>query len=111
MALADAVLSFTQDADLEVCLSNCKICMPDVQEERADQLIRASMEANVSGTRTPLRPMLAPNLDVIQVHSLCVEGAPVGAPHYSNDVREYVRNQCGIFCKDVEKMQVWISLT
>jgi len=79
MALADAVRSFKQDADLEVCLSKCKIYMPGMQDERAHQLIRACVEANVSGTLAPLCPMLAPKLDVIQVHGLCVVGAPVGA--------------------------------
>jgi hypothetical protein len=39
IALADAVRSFKQDADLEVCLSQCKIYMPGMQEERAHQLI------------------------------------------------------------------------
>ncbi len=74
------------DADLEVCLSKCKICASCMQEERAEPLIRACIEDNVSGTLTPLRP----NLEVIQVHGLCVVGAPVGA---SRNVREYARNQ------------------
>ena len=47
--------------------------------------------------------MIAPKLDVIQVHGLCVVGTPVVASHC---VREYVRNKCGTICKDVEKMRV-----
>jgi hypothetical protein len=90
-----------------MCLSKCKIYMPGMQEERAHQLIRACVEANVSGILVPLCPMLAPNLDVIQVPGLCVVGAPVGAPHY---VREYVRNKCGIICKEVEKMRAMSDL-
>jgi hypothetical protein len=39
MALADTVRSFRQDADLEVCLAKCTICMPGIQMERAHQLI------------------------------------------------------------------------
>ena len=46
--------------------------------------------------------MLAPNLDVIQVHGLCVVGTPVRASHY---VRAYVREKCGKICNYVEKMR------
>ena len=52
----------------------------------------------MSGTLAPLCPMLAPNFDATQGYGLCV----VGAPHY---VQEYVQNNCGIICKDVEKMR------
>jgi hypothetical protein len=50
-----------------------------------------------------LRPMLAHNLDVIQVQGLCVVGTPMGASQY---VREYVRSKCGTICNDVEQMRV-----
>jgi hypothetical protein len=103
MALADTVRSFRQDADLEVCLAKCTIYMPGIPKGRAHQLITECIVTNASGTLEILRPMLAPNLAVIQVHGLCVMGTPVGASHY---VREYVRNKCGTICKDVEKMRV-----
>jgi hypothetical protein len=48
--------------------------------------------------------MLVPNLEVIQVHGLCVVGTPVGTSDY---VREYVRNKCGTICKDVETMRIY----
>jgi hypothetical protein len=44
-ALADTVRSFSQDADLEVCLAKCKIYMPGIQIERAQNLIRACGQA------------------------------------------------------------------
>jgi hypothetical protein len=103
MVLADTVRSFRQDADLEVCLAKCTIYMPGIPKERAHQLITECIVMNASGTLEILRPMFVPNLDVIQVHGLCVVGTPVGASHY---VREYVRNKCGTICKDVEKMRV-----
>jgi hypothetical protein len=55
--------------------------------------------------QAPFAPCLrsAHNLEVIQVHGLCVVGTPVGVSHY---VREYVRNKCGNTCKDVAKMRV-----
>jgi hypothetical protein len=92
MALADTVRSFRQDADLEVCLDKCIIYMPSIQEDHARQLIRECIEMNSSGTLEPLLPMLAPNLDVIQVHGLCVVGISVGSFHY---IRAYVREKCG----------------
>jgi hypothetical protein len=49
-------------------------------------LIRDCILTNASGTLGPLLPMLAPNLEVIQVHGLCVVGTPVGTSDY---VREY----------------------
>jgi hypothetical protein len=77
--------------------------MTDMPEERAHQLIRDCILTNASGTLGPLLPMLAPNLEVIQVHGLCVVGTPVGTSDY---VREYVRNKCGTICKDVETMRI-----
>ena len=74
MALADTVSSFRQHADLEVCLGKCTIYMPGIPEERAHQLIRDCILTNASGTLGALLPMLAPNLEVIQVHGLCVVG-------------------------------------
>jgi hypothetical protein len=68
--------SFRQDADLEVCLARCTIYMPGIQRERAHQLISECIFTNASGTLQILRPMLAPNLDVIQVHGLCVVAPP-----------------------------------
>ena len=58
---------------IQVCLSKCKIHMSGVQEDRADpgqsiSFILDCIEADVSGTLAPLRPMLAPNRFVIQVH-------------------------------------------
>ena len=103
MALADTVRSFRQDADLEVCLDKCTIYMPSIPEERAHQLIRDCILTNASGTLGPLLPRLAPNLEVIQVHGLCVVGTPVGTSDY---VRKYVRNKCGTICKDVETMRI-----
>ena len=90
------VRSFRQDADLEVCLDKCSIYTPDIAEERAHQLIRDCVLTNASGTLEPLLPMLAPNLEVIQVHGLCVVGTPVGTSDY---VRENVRNKCGTICE------------
>jgi len=46
---------------------------------------------------------IASNLDVIQVHGLCVVGTPLGSSQY---VRAYVREKCGTICHDVKKMQV-----
>ncbi len=103
MALADTVRSFRQDADLEVCLDKCTIYMPGIPEEHAHQLIRHCILTNASGTLGPLLPMITPNLEVIQVHGLCVVGTPVGT---SDCVREYVRNKCGTICKDVETMRI-----
>jgi hypothetical protein len=103
MALADTVRSFRQDADLEVCLGKCTIYMQGIPEERAHQLIRDCIVTNVSGTLGPLLPMLAPNLEAIQVHGLCVVGTPVGTSNY---VRQYVRNKCGTICKDIETMRI-----
>ena len=103
MSLADTVRSFRQDADLEVCLDKCIIYMPSIQEDRARQLIRECIEMNASGTLEPLLPMLAPNLDVIQVHGLCVVGISVGSFHY---IRAYVREKCGTICNNVEKVRV-----
>ena len=70
MALADTVRSFRQDADLEVCLDKYTIYMPGIPEKRAYQLIRDCILTNKSGTLGPLLLMLAPNLEVIQVHGL-----------------------------------------
>jgi hypothetical protein len=47
--------------------------------------------------------MLATNLEVIQMHGLCVVGTPVVTSDY---VREYVRNKCDTICKDVETMRI-----
>ena len=102
MALADTVRSFRQDADLEVCLDKYTIYMPGIPEGRAYQLIRDCILTNASASLGPLLPMLAPNLEVIRVHGLCVVGTPVGTSDY---VREYVRNKCGTICKDVETAQ------
>ena len=66
------------------------------------KLIRDCIVTNVSGPLWPLLPMLVPNIEVIQVHGLCVVGTPVGTSDY---VREYVRNKCGTICKDVETAQ------
>ena len=103
LALAESVRSFKEDADLEVCLGKCTICMPGIPKERAHQLIRDCIDADESGTLETLRPMLAHDLDVIQVQGLCVVGTPMGA---SQDVREYVRSKCGTICNDVEQMRV-----
>jgi hypothetical protein len=103
MALADTVRSFRQDADLEVCLAKCTIYMPGVTKERALHLIRECITTNASGTLGPLLPLLAPDLDIIQVHGLCVVGTPLGPSDY---VREYVRDKCGTICKDVETMRI-----
>jgi len=97
------VRSFRQDADLEVCLDKCTIYKPGIPEERAHQLIRNCILTIASDTLGALLPMLAPNLEVIQVHDLCVVGTPVGT---SDQVREYVRNKCGTICKDVETMRI-----
>jgi hypothetical protein len=35
LALADAVRSFKEDANLEVCLSKCTIYMPDIPQEHS----------------------------------------------------------------------------
>jgi len=103
LALAESVRSFKEDADLEVCLGKCTIYMPGIPKERAHQLIRDCIDADESGTLETLRPMLAHDLDVIQVQGLCVVGTPMGA---SQDVREYVRSKCGTICNDVEQMRV-----
>jgi hypothetical protein len=79
LALADAVRSFKEDADLEVGLSKCTIYMPGIPKERARQPIRDCIDADESGTLEILRPMLAHALDVIQVQGLCVVGTPMGA--------------------------------
>ena len=55
---------------IEVCQDKCTICMPGIPEERAHQLIRDCVLTNASGTLEPLLPMLAPNLEVNQVHGL-----------------------------------------
>jgi hypothetical protein len=78
--------------------------MPGIPEERAHQLISDCILTNVSGTLGPFISMLAPDLEVIQVHSLCVMGTPVGTSDY---VSEYVRNKCGTICKDVETMRIY----
>ena len=57
----------------------------------------------MSGKLETLRPMLAQDLDVIQVQGLCVVCTPVGPTDY---VREHVRNKCGTICKDVDQMRV-----
>ena len=103
LALAESVRSFKEDADLEVCLGKCTIYMPGIPKERAHQLIRDCIDADESGTLETLRPMLAHDLDVIQVQGLCVVGTPMGA---SQDVREYVRSKCGTICNEVEQMRV-----
>jgi hypothetical protein len=102
LALANAVRSFKEDADLEVCLSKCTIYMPGIPKEYAHQLIRDCIDTDESGTLEILRPMLAHALDVIQVQGLCVVGTPMVASKY---VREYVRSKCGTICKDVEQMR------
>ena len=79
------------------------IYKPGIPEERAHQLIRECILTNASGTLGAILPMLAPNIEVIQVHDLCVVGTPVGT---SDQVREYVRNKCGTICKDVETMRI-----
>ena len=81
LALAESVRSFKEDADLEVCLGKCTICMPGIPKERAHQLIRDCIDADESGTLETLRPMLAHDLDVIQVQGLCVVGTPMGDPN------------------------------
>ena len=103
LALAGSVRSFIDDADLEVCLSKCKIYMSGIPKERAHQLILDCINADESATLEILRPMLAHDLDVIQVQGLCVVGTPMGASQY---IREYVRSKCGAICKDVEQMRV-----
>ena len=80
MALADTVRSFRQDADLEVCLAKCTDCMPGIPEEDARHLIHACITQNAS--LTFLLPLLAPELDVIQVRGLCLVGTPVGTAEY-----------------------------
>ena len=50
-ALADTVRSFRQDADLEVCLAKCTIYMPGIHIERAYNLIRDCIDADMSVTR------------------------------------------------------------
>jgi len=106
-ALADTVRSFRQDADLEGCLANCTIYMPGIKIcdkiEHAHNLIRDCIDADMSGKLETPRPMLAQNLDVIQVNGLCVVGTLVGPKDY---VREYVRNKCGTICKDIDQMRV-----
>jgi hypothetical protein len=79
LALADSVRSFKEDADLEVCLGKCTIYMPGILKEHAHQLIRDCIDADESGTLETLRPMLAHDLDVIQVQGLCIVGTPMGA--------------------------------
>jgi hypothetical protein len=73
--------------------------MPGIPEERAHQLIRDCILMNASGTLGPLLPMLAPNLEVIQVPGLYVVGT-------SDYVREYVRKKCGTICKDVSTRRI-----
>ena len=77
--------------------------MPGIQIEHAQTLIRECIEADMSGKLETLRPMLAQDLDVIQVQGLCVVCTPVGPTDY---VREHVRNKCGTICKDIDQMRV-----
>jgi hypothetical protein len=49
--LADTVRSFRQDADLEGCLAKCTIYMPGIHIERAYNLIRDCIDADMSVTR------------------------------------------------------------
>jgi hypothetical protein len=98
MALADTVRSFRQDADLEVCLGKCTIYMPGIPEERAHQLIRDCIVTNASGILGPLFPMLAPNLDVIQVTRPSCRGHPRGhirirPPVRAKQVRHYLQGR------------------
>ena len=106
MALADTVRSFRQDADLEVCLAKCTDCMPGIPEEDARHLIHACIviTQDVSGSLTSLHPLLAPELDVIQVRGLCVVGTPVGTAEY---IRAYVRSKCGTNCKDIDTVRIY----
>ena len=103
MALADTVRSFRQVADLEVCLAKCTIYMPGIPEEHARHLIHECMTQDASGALASLFPLLAHELDVIQVRGLCVVGTPVGIAEY---IRVYVRSKCGTICKDVDTMRI-----
>ena len=53
-ALADAIGSFSNDADLQIQSTKCKIYMPGVPEDRAHQLIRDCIESDESGALRPL---------------------------------------------------------
>jgi hypothetical protein len=81
----------------------CKIYMSGIPKEHAHQLILDCINADESAILEILRPMLAHDLDVIQVQGLCVVGTPMGASQY---IREYVRSKCGAIYKDVEQMRV-----
>ena len=102
-ALADAISSFSNDADLQIQLTKCKIYMPGVPEDRARQLIRDCIESDASGALQHLLPMLDPRHDVIQVHGLRVVGAPIGDDNF---VHAFVRDKCETICKDVEQMRL-----
>ena len=97
--LADAILTFRADADLEMQPAKLKIHMKGVPLERAHTMIRTCIDNNAS--LEPLRVLL--DSDCIQVEGLRVAGIPVGTPEF---IADYVRTKALDIVNDIAKLDI-----